>query len=251
VYVCSQGFLPPRATPTPSRRRRRHGRATTQLLLDACDNLQETSNRGAKDDAGARDSAHLDLSPGVAAPLILVSAARRPLRVLAVACACVLIVPSSAPAASRLAADTPCWKTLLNEWYGGRIAHLYPIPCYQQAINRLPTDVQVYSSAIEDIKRAVALAIAHQRNPNAPAPTITDASPLAKTGSHGPPGPRGGSSGAAATTSIPGAIANSSPGTTTTFPLPLIILGGLAIFLLACGGVGLIVRRMHGRGGRA
>ena len=35
----------------------------------------------------------------------------------------------------------------------------------------------------------------------------------------------------------------------TSFPLPLLILGGLALFLLAAGVVGLIVRRMQGRGG--
>ena len=47
---------------------------------------------------------------------------------------------------------------------------------------------------------------------------------------------------------IPNAIKNSSPGGATSFPLPLIILGGLAILLLAAGAIGLIVRRMQGRG---
>ena len=40
-------------------------------------------------------------------------------------------------------------------------------------------------------------------------------------------------------------IQNKGSGGATSFPLPLIILGGLAIFLLAAGAVGLVVRRMQ------
>ena len=144
-------------------------------------------------------------------------------------------------------AVTPCWVTLLNDWYDGRIDNVYPIPCYQDTIKHLPKDIEVYSSAREDIQRALQLAIAHEKNPKAPAPTITSVGPgVGTTGAKGttsskgrtnPPGP------------IPSAINNSSPGGATSFPLPLIILGGLAVFLLAAGAVGLIIRRMQGRGG--
>jgi hypothetical protein len=170
-------------------------------------------------------------------------AAKLALRTLVAACACALVLPLPAPASTEVAAATPCWVSLLNEWYGGRIAHVYPIPCYREAINHLPTDVAVYSSARDDINRALQLAIAHQKNPKAPLPTITSSGPGAgKTGTTGtagrtpPSGP------------IPNAISNSSPGGATSFPLPLIILGGLAGFLLILGGVGLIVRRMQGPG---
>jgi hypothetical protein len=176
------------------------------------------------------------------------------LRALVVACACALVLPLPAPAAPLAAAKTPCWKTLLNDWYDGRIDNVYPIPCYQDAINHLPQDIQVYSSARDDIQRALQLAVAHQKNPKAPLPTITTTGPgvpkttttkgstkttptTASPGRTTPPGP------------IPSAISNSSPGGATSFPLPLIILGGLAIFLLAAGGVGLIIRRRQGRGG--
>jgi hypothetical protein len=175
--------------------------------------------------------------------------AKLALRALLGACACALLLPVAAPAASRSVAATPCWQALLNDWYDGQINHVYPIPCYRDAINHLPTDVSVYSSARDDINRALQLAIARQKNPSAPAPTITDSSSPAgasgATGSSGsagrtqPPGP------------IPSAINNSSPGGATSFPLPLIILGGLAGFLLVLGGVGLAVRRMQGRGRNA
>jgi hypothetical protein len=155
-----------------------------------------------------------------------------------------LLLALPAPAATRAVAASPCWVTLLNDWYGGRIDKVYPIHCYQDTINHLPKDIEQYSSAREDIQRALGLAIAYKKNPSAPKPTITSshlpdvASPgIGTTGRAGPSG------------IIPNAIGNSSSGGATSFPLPLIILGGLAIFLLAAGGIGLIVRRMQDRGG--
>jgi hypothetical protein len=162
------------------------------------------------------------------------------LRVLLVACA--LLVPCAATAPPAAVADTACWVKLLNDWYDGRIDNVYPLPCYEQAIKHLPTDVDVYSSARDDIRRALALASAHEKNPKAPLPTITTRGPGAVKGASSPgrTKPEG---------PIPTAIDSSSKGGATSFPLPLLILGGLALFLLAAGVVGLIVRRMQGRGG--
>ena len=50
---------------------------------------------------------------------------------------------------------TPCWKTLINDWYDGRIDGTYPIHCYRDALKHLPTDVETYSSARDDIKQAL------------------------------------------------------------------------------------------------
>ena len=65
-----------------------------------------------------------------------------------------------APAAQ---AATPCWKKLLNDWYDGRIDHTYPIACYRDALKHLPADVQTYSSAKDDILRALQSAIATRK----------------------------------------------------------------------------------------
>jgi hypothetical protein len=139
---------------------------------------------------------------------------------------------------------------LLNDWYDGRIDHVYPIPCYRDAINHLPTDVAVYSSAHDDINRALQLAIAHKNNPNAPVPTVTSSSPVTPvTGSTTTTTTAAASSGRDLPSGpIPSAINNSSPGGASSFPLPLIILGSLAAFLLLLGGAGLVVRRLQGRG---
>ncbi len=49
----------------------------------------------------------------------------------------------------------PCWKTLLIDSYDGRIDHVYPIPCYHQAISHMPVVLSLYSSARDDILRAL------------------------------------------------------------------------------------------------
>ena len=60
---------------------------------------------------------------------------------------------SVAPASAK--GKPPCWKTLINDWYDGRIDGTYPIHCYREALQHLPTDVDTYSSAREDIKQAL------------------------------------------------------------------------------------------------
>ena len=58
-----------------------------------------------------------------------------------------------APASAK--GKPPCWKTLINDWYDGRIDGTYPIHCYREALQHLPSDVDTYSSAREDIKQAL------------------------------------------------------------------------------------------------
>ena len=64
-----------------------------------------------------------------------------------------LVFGTAGPAAAK--GKTPCWKTLINDWYDGRIDGTYPIHCYRDALKHLPTDVETYSSARDDIKQAL------------------------------------------------------------------------------------------------
>ena len=96
------------------------------------------------------------------------------------------------------AAATPCWKALLNDWYDGRIDNTYALHCYTDALKHLPPDVATYSSAHDDIERALQSAIAklgkNKVNPNtkiAPPPaTKTTSTSITPTGikkNHGAP----------------------------------------------------------------
>jgi hypothetical protein len=64
------------------------------------------------------------------------------------------IAPGAAPAAEE------CWKTLVNDyWADGRLDRTYRTSCYRDAIEKLPPDVQQYSDAQDDLRRALAGAI--------------------------------------------------------------------------------------------
>jgi hypothetical protein len=60
------------------------------------------------------------------------------------------------------ASAAPCWKTLINDWYDGRIDKNYDPQCYRDAIKHLPPDVEVYSNAKDDLKRALQNVLANK-----------------------------------------------------------------------------------------
>ncbi len=78
------------------------------------------------------------------------SAARFALVAILAALVCELTSPSSSRGA------TPCWQTVVTDWSDGRIDGTYPIACYRHALRALPEDIRLYSSAVDDIKRALA-----------------------------------------------------------------------------------------------
>jgi hypothetical protein len=89
--------------------------------------------------------------------------------------------PSTTKAAKAVASQTlarsPCAKVLLRDWADGRIDGTYPLACYRIALKSLPTDLQVYSSAPEDISQALQQRIvqsAQQRSTNTGSRTPAD-----------------------------------------------------------------------------
>ena len=62
--------------------------------------------------------------------------------------------PGSA-APERASAEKACARALLADWADGRIDRTYPVSCYREALKTLPTDLEVYSSAPEDIANAL------------------------------------------------------------------------------------------------
>lgn len=177
--------------------------------------------------------------------------------------AALLAVALLALAARPAAAATPCWKALLNDWYDGRIDQTYASHCYTDAINHLPSDVRTYSSAREDILRALQSAKARERKAGhkvGPATLITPPSSGNGSGGDGTSGSggtgSGGTGGTTTTSSTPDAnqpkgfakVADQlNPGSASSLPVPLIVLGGLALLLVAAGGAGLVAKRVQSR----
>ena len=76
--------------------------------------------------------------------------------------------------AGPAAAKEPCWKTLIDDWYDGRIDNVYPVECYRAALEHMPEDVAQYSTLGDDINRALQAAIAAQNsNGNSSDPPTT------------------------------------------------------------------------------
>jgi hypothetical protein len=167
------------------------------------------------------------------------------------------VVALAAPAQAA-----PCWEDVVEDWYdNSRVDRTYPIHCYREALRNLPEDMRAYSSAPEDIARAMRQAIARGNQ-----------QPGTNTSGNGDDGQAGGIGGggsdgtakpeaAIGTTEPMPTVAPPSdtpeeslfseafeeigPSNASSFPLPLAVLGGVALLLMAAGGMGLIARRMR------
>jgi hypothetical protein len=134
-------------------------------------------------------------------------------------------------------AAPPCWKALLNDWYDGKIDQTYPAHCYTEAIQHLPQDVTDYSSARDDIHRAMLAAIRNGgdggRGPSSYDPNNPNPNPSAA-----PEGKRG---------VILRAIEWLGPSNAASVPLPLLSLAAVAFLLLAAAGGSFVNRWLQAR----
>jgi hypothetical protein len=81
----------------------------------------------------------------------------RPPRIAAVfaAALALLAVATGCGSAGGSAAAPSCSDAILDDWADGRIDGTYDAECYLEAIDALPEDVRAYSSAEDDISRAL------------------------------------------------------------------------------------------------
>jgi hypothetical protein len=167
--------------------------------------------------------------------------------VVVVASGLVLAAGTAAPAS----AATPCWKTLINDWFDGKIDHTYPRECYTQAIQHLPRDIHTYSNAADEIRTAMLATFKkgggtppapppqtssnggnEQNASSSTTPSVTPAAPKSEEPKQG---------------LILRAIEWLGPSDASAVPLPLLILAGVAFLLLAAAGGSLVNRRLQER----
>ena len=176
------------------------------------------------------------------------------------------VVLAAFAATAGAASAKSCGEQVIDDWYGsktGQLSKTYPLHCYRDALNMLKdrSDLSIYSSARLDITRAMELAIIASRNggggkgsgPAGPSPSLTDPN-LLPSFLGGPDAKNGGRPPASATPAPPttkpstppiaGPFHSSSP---SSVPLPAIILGAIAVLLLALGAAAYIARRRQTR----
>jgi hypothetical protein len=161
--------------------------------------------------------------------------------------------------AGPASAAKSCGRAVIDDWYeDGRVDGTYALHCYDDAIENLPRDVRDYSSAKEDIQRALQ---ARKRGEDAPPaqndptpaggvtttpdtpedpddPTETSATPPSTGPTDGDDQGNGGGTEAAGPTDTDSA---------SSVPIPLLILAGLALLLIAGGSAGYLIRRHQAR----
>ncbi len=144
--------------------------------------------------------------------------------------------------AGSAGATTKCGKQVLNDWYdNGRIDRLYPPHCYEEAIDGIPTDIGPYVDAEDVITRALAGALRGNLVHGSKCDPSADGSPddctKSSEGDGGDEQPGDGDAEVQETTP------NVNASSTSSVPIPLLVLGGMSLLLLAAGGAGYVSRR--------
>jgi hypothetical protein len=181
-------------------------------------------------------------------------------RTLRLALLLVVAAAAFAATAGGAAAKTPCGEKVIDDWYGsksGQLRHTYPLHCYRDAIKIIHQrpDLDVYSSATQDILFALQQAIAFRKGGGPPDVTSSietaDALPSfyggpdAKYGGHAPPGdqpltirPIG-----SRPCNPACGVLNTGNSSASSVPLPAIVLGAIALLLLSLGSAAYLARR--------
>jgi hypothetical protein len=169
--------------------------------------------------------------PRTLKPLILVAA------VLAIGAA---LGTTAQPAQAR--SLSICSKALVHDWLvDGRVDRTYPVHCYREALKTIPEDQLVYGTLRDDLNRALQNTIREHNghvNKDTPVPGFGGGGGGGGAG----PGGTGGSGG------VFHWVAHTlGPNTANSVPVPLLVLGGLAIALMAAAGISFLARRMQAR----
>jgi hypothetical protein len=160
-----------------------------------------------------------------------------------------LAVCASLPATA--AAKVPCRNQVFNDWeHDGQISSKYPVACYRDALRHVPTTEQIYTSLEDDIRAAMQGAIARlhgkkvaaQIGHKFPPAAAADPGPVLVDQQH-PRDEQPDASQPTTTTTTAASPLAASAASGGGVPVPLLVLGGVALLLVASGAVGLAVRR--------
>ena len=140
-------------------------------------------------------------------------------KLIVAALACTAALPAPATAATK----PDCAAKVLKDWSDGRLDQIYPVRCYQSALDRMPEDMRSYTTAPDDIQRAL-LARLRQGRTNGAGDRQSGARREALS-----------------------AAGIDEVARSTGIPRPLVALGVIGIALVAAGSGGLVARLLKAR----
>ena len=156
----------------------------------------------------------------------------------------ILVVTAALAAAAfgvATAQASTCSSALIKDWYvDGRIDHTYPVRCYREALREIPEDQLVYGTLRDDLSRA--LQDVMSRNPNATGATLVPAA-----GDDDGPGPTGATGGKHDEGFFTWLAKKIGPNSADSVPVPLLVLGGLALALIAAAAISFAARRYQAK----
>jgi hypothetical protein len=134
-----------------------------------------------------------------------------------------------------------CGDKILADWYdNGRIDRLYALPCYEDALDSIPSDLRDYANAEDIISRALQAAVDGKLDRGGPDPSPDDPAGPGNAGGGTPNDPND-------PNQPPGVEPEVAPDVDTSgissVPIPLIVLAFMSVALLTAGGLGYLRRR--------
>jgi hypothetical protein len=127
-------------------------------------------------------------------------------------------------------AASGCAGAVIDAWHSGRLDGSFQPECYREALRELPEDIRIYSSAQDDINRALFASLAKRRTVQAGGVkgvvrTLATSEPATSIRRQ-----------AAAAAADPGASA---------VPMTVLVAGGGALALVGAASVSVLARRLR------
>jgi len=132
--------------------------------------------------------------------------------------------------AGSASAGKSCGDRIIDDWYvDNTINGQYSAACYRQALGRVNDQMRIYSNLPDELERGLRVAIT--RGVLGTKTTITKPSRSIQ-GHRGP---------------IQRVLGELGPDRADSIPIPLMILAGVALLLIAAGAASAVIRRLNGR----
>ncbi len=159
----------------------------------------------------------------------------------------ILFLTAAAAAAAfgvSTASASACSSALIRDWYNdGRIDGTYEVHCYREALKDIPEDQLVYGTLRDDLNRALQLTLAKHHGHITAATVIPGDSGGGDGDGSGSSGPSSGSGGKHDEGFFHWLAKAVGPSSADSVPVPLLVLGGLALALIAAAAISYGARR--------